>query len=240
MRTERALSRRLVTLATAVFLSMTACHSGPRENDGLADESIATAERDERHDRMLEEQRRLASELEALEKREAILKQRIAGQKEALAGSERQIRDLKQELRQKKAATNAYIDQHELQVACAYASDVARGEGEYSEKTRNCARVAAMYCAVAMLSPTFRRKVAKARQYVENAEAEAQSLKKQISSQEKKLETEKAELQAAQESLDRLAGEIAVLRQQLPAPPLAHSFSKSALDDRGSFSPLCL
>jgi DNA-binding protein H-NS len=209
-----ALWRRLLTIATAVFVGTTACHRRSEDDLQRVDETTAVHESRESDDRMLEEQRRLASAVAALEKQQAVFKERMAEQRNAIARSERRVRDLKHDVQQKKAETNAYIDRHELQVACAYARQVARGEGEYSEKTRNCARIASMYCAVAMLSPTFRRKVALVKQHVDKAEADAQSRKKQLSSEEQNMKAEKAKLQSTQESIDRIASDIVVLRQQ--------------------------
>ena len=201
---------------------MTAC-SRPSQNAAApVDEASAIGETQADDDRRLEEQRRLESELGALEKRQAALKQRLAEQEDVVKRSETRIRELKQELRRKKAATDAYIDQHQFPVACAYASDVASGKGEYSEKTRECARVASMYCALAMISPRFRRKVATVREHIDRAEEEAQSLKKQISAEERKVEAARAELPATQESIDGITGEIAALRQRLPAAALTH------------------
>jgi len=213
-----ALSRRLLTIATTVFILTTACHQRTEDDLPRVDETTAAHESRENDDRMLEEQRRLASEVAALEKQQALLKVRMGEQRDAIARSERRVHALKHDLKQKKAETNAYIDQHELQVACAYASQVARGEGEYSEKTRNCARIASMYCALPMLSPTFRRKVAMVKQHVEQAEEDAQALKKQISSEEQKVKAERVALHATQESIDRVAGDIEVLRQQQLLP----------------------
>jgi chromosome segregation ATPase len=203
---------------------MAACHSRSEDDVRLVAGTAVPSESHESDDRMLEEERRRKSELEALEKRQAVLKQRIGEQKDAVSQSERRIPDLKHDLQQKKAETNAYIDQHELQVACAYAAQVASGEGEYSEKTRNCARIASMYCALAMLNPTFRRKVATVKQHVDEAEAEAQSLKKQILAERKKLKAERADLQSTQESIDHTASEIAALRQQAILPDGLHSY----------------
>jgi len=209
---------RLFIIATVVFLSASACHSRSADDVLIAGETIATDENAETEDPVLAEQRRLASELAALEKRETILKQRLGDHKDFIAESDNRVKSLKNDLRQKKAATNAYIDQHELPVACAYARQVARGEGEYSEKTRRCAEIASMYCAVAMISPRFRRKVATVKQRVDEATAEAQSLNEQIASEEKKLQAERADLHSTQESIDRIAGDIAALRRTMSAP----------------------
>jgi len=216
-----ALSRRLLTIATAVFIGTTACQ---RREDELqsVDRTTTAYESREGGKRMLEEQRCLASEMAALGKQQAVLKEQMGEQRDAIAGSERRVHDLKRVLEHKRAETNAYIDQHEFQVACAYAGQVARGEGEYSEKTRNCARVASIYCAVAMLNPPFKRKVGLVKQHVAKAEADAQSLKKQISSEKQKVKAEKAKLQATQETTDRIAGDIAALRQQQHLPDGLH------------------
>lgn len=217
MRTEIGLSRRLLTIAMAVFIGMTACHRRSEDYVPLVD-ATTTGESHKEDDRMLEEQRRQTNELEALEKRQAVLKQQLEEQGEVVAQSERRIHDLRHSLQQEKAETDSYINQHQLQVACAYARQVAAGEGEYSEKTRSCARKASVLCAVVMVNPAFRRKVAIAKQHVDKAEDSAQLLKKQIVSEQQKAKAEKATLQALLQSIDRVAGDISALRQHQPLP----------------------
>ncbi|MEO8379064.1 MAG: hypothetical protein ABI779_05325 [Acidobacteriota bacterium] len=167
---------------------------------------------------MVEERRRLEGELGALEKRQAALKQLLDEQNGAVARSKSRIEDLSGDLERRKAETSTYIDQHQLPVACAYASDAASGEGEYSEKSRECARIAAFYCAFAMVNPAFRRKVVAVRQHVDDAEGDAKSMRALISAERQKSKAQETELQATRESLDAMTEEIAALRQRLFVP----------------------
>lgn len=211
-------SRLLFVVASgAVAMLLTGCqwdadrHTQPAVETAVAESHTESA----REDAALAEQRRLAGELASLQERRASLAQSFSEQEKELAQSERRIRDLKRDLERQKAETNQYIDQHQVQVACAFANEVARGEGEYSEKTRQCARVASVYCAVAMLSGSFRRKVAATRRYVDAAEARAQSLKKRIAARKKELETQQTKLRTIQDEIDRTAFEVAAVRQKL-------------------------
>lgn len=213
-----ALSRQLLTIALAIFIGTAACHQRPEDDLHSSDKTTTAYPSRASDDPMLQEQRRLASEIAALEKQQSVLAEQMSEQKLAIEGSERRIHDLKRDLEHNKAQTSAYIDQHQLQVACAFARQVARGEGEYSEKTKNCARRASIYCGLAMLNPTFQRKVGLAKQHVDKAEADAQSLKKQISSEEQKVKAEKVKLQETLESTERIAGDIAALRQKQHLP----------------------
>ena len=199
---------RFVVASGAVAIFLAACAGDVERHDQTAVHRVA-------EDPALAEQRRLAGELASLERHRASLAQSFAEQDEGVAQSERGIRDLKRALERQKAETNRYIDQHQVRVACAFAGEAARGEGEYSEKTRECARVASVYCAVAMISGSFRRKVAAAKRYVDGAEARAQSLKTRIAARKKELETRRAKLRTTQEEMDRTAFEIAALRQKL-------------------------
>ena len=100
-------------------------------------------------------------------------------------------------------------------MACAFAAEAARGEGEYSEQARECAKVAQWYCSIGMVLGSFRREVAAAKHYVEEAEMRAQSLKSQIASGKKELETQRTRVRTTQEEIDRTSFEIAALRQKL-------------------------
>jgi chromosome segregation ATPase len=75
--------------------------------------------------------------------------------------------------------------------------------------------VASMYCAVGMLSGSFRRKVASARRYVDEAETRARSLKAGIAEKKERLETHRASLETTQREAGRVAFEIASLHQKL-------------------------
>lgn len=214
MKATRRLS--LVTCGTiAVFFA--ACHRGANRQDQPAGDTAVAETRTEpaREDPALTEQRRLAGELASLENRKASFAQPFAQQNKDVAQSERLIRDLKSTLEREKAETSQYIDQHEVQVACAFAREVARGEGEYSEKTRRCARIASVYCAIAMLSGTFRRKVAATRRYIDEAEIHAKSLRTRIVARTKELETQRAKLQMTKNEIDRTAFEISAVRHKL-------------------------
>jgi chromosome segregation ATPase len=162
------------------------------------------------------ERRRWADELASLEKRQGALAQERDARKSALAESKRELRERKRELERQKAGTSAYIDQHELQVACAYAEDAIRNvSGEYSEQTQKCAQTVSIYCAIAMVVPSFRRKVEKTRQHIDEAEATAKSLKAEIARGEEKIETQEKELHAMKATLDGVASEVAALREKL-------------------------
>jgi uncharacterized coiled-coil protein SlyX len=208
-------------LAAVVFVIFPACRDGVDRTASLAVAAEETAAEDGRRaeeERAAAERLRWMNELGALEKQQAVLGQELDERKRALAESESQLRERKQDLRRQKAETDTYIGQHELQVACAFADEAARNEsGEYSEKTKECAKTVSMYCALPMLMPSFRHKVEQTRRHIDDAEARAQSLKAGIAKQEKTIEARRNELQATQAALDRMASEVAALRQKLGA-----------------------
>lgn len=216
MWTETTSSRRLLAIVAVVSVALASCqHRIAQEGNSLTDDRSSANELQEKENRIVEEQKRLARELGALEKKHAMLALQLEERKASVAQAERRIHDLERDLKQSKADTDAYIRQHELHIACAYADEAARGEGEYSEQTRECARVAAVYCALAMISPRFREKVAAARRRVEQAEDDSQAMKKQIAAEESQLHESEAELRKAEDAVDRVASDIAMRRQQL-------------------------
>jgi peptidoglycan hydrolase CwlO-like protein len=209
------LSRRLIAIASgASVILLTACPDDATRHNQAAIVAV-TASQPVPEDPVVVEQRRLAGELASLEKQKESLAQSFSDQKAESARSESALRDLKRDLERQKARTDKYIDEHQLQVGCAFADQIAGGEGEYSEKTRDCAKVVSIYCAFAMISGAFRREVEAAKRYVDEAEARAQSLKTQIEAREKELETQRAKLRATQDEIDRTTFEIASVREKM-------------------------
>lgn len=206
--------------SAAVAIALAACRGhGEDDHQAAAEAAVAEIRTDSpREDPALAEQRRLAGQLASLEQRQASLEQSFTEHDKVVEQSERAIRDLNRTLDRQKAETSRYIDQHQVQVACAFAAEAARGEGEYSEQARKCAEVAQWYCAIGMISGPFRREVAAAKQYVEEAETRARSLKSQIASWKNELETQRSTRQAVQHEIDRTSFEIAALRQKLGLP----------------------
>ncbi|HET8798540.1 MAG TPA: hypothetical protein VFO89_12680 [Thermoanaerobaculia bacterium] len=209
------LSRRLLAIAcgSSVIL-LTACSDDASRHNQAAIVTV-TESQPLPEDPALAEQRRLAGELASLEKQKASLAQSLSAQEAEIARSESDLRGLKRDLERQKARTDRYIDEHQLQVGCAFADQIARGEGEYSEKTRECAKVVSVYCAFAMISGAFRREVAAAKRYVDDGEARTQSLKTQINTREKELATLRGKLRATQDEIDRTTFELASVRQKM-------------------------
>ncbi len=208
----------MVIASGASVILLTACPDNAIRHNQTAVVTVATQSQPAPEDPALVEQRRLAVELASLEKQKASLAQSFSEQEDERVRSENKLRSSKRDLERQKARTDQYIDEHQVQVGCAFADQIGRGEGEYNEKTRECARVVSVYCTFAMISGAFRREVEAAKRYVDEAEARAQSLKTQIGAQEKELETQRAKLRATQDEIDRTTFEIASVRQKMSTP----------------------
>jgi len=212
------LSRRLLPIAHAASaILLAACLGDATRHHQAAVVTTAAESQPAREDPVLAEQRRLTGELASLEKDHASLALSFSEQETEIRQADGALRKLKRDFEQQRAETDQYILEHQVQVACAFADQIARGEGEHSEKTRECARVAADYCAIAMLFGPFRSEVAAVKRQVDEAEARAQSLQTQIGAREEERDTKRAKLQAKQDELDRTAFEIASVRQKLAA-----------------------
>jgi hypothetical protein len=194
-----------LTAAVAVVLAA-ACHDHT-ETYRVVEPAVPTEARRQADERAAAAQR-LAEELASLKKRREWLVYLLDQQKNVLARSEGKLRGRKADLARQKAQTDDYIDRHQVQVACAYASEVAnRQDGEYSAQTRRCARVASIYCAVALINGSFRREVRAARQYIEEAEVRTKSVKAEIVNLEKEIETQRAEVQASRNDAENISQE---------------------------------
>jgi DNA repair exonuclease SbcCD ATPase subunit len=165
------------------------------------------------------ERRRLTERLPHLEQEYKDASRRLTARRAALAASEDRIRSLRVDLALQNTETQNYLQQHQIAAACIKADRMNwGGEGQRSGDAARGAKLGGALCSVALLNNFFAQEVAGVTQHLGESEGHARELKERIAGEERALESQRGEIRADEDSVDRASADLAAVQQQLSPP----------------------
>ncbi|HYC60680.1 MAG TPA: hypothetical protein VEK79_14035 [Thermoanaerobaculia bacterium] len=162
------------------------------------------------------ERRRLEEQLTVLQQRHALASRNITEHTKAMRRSEHQLDTLNAELTAYNTDVHHLLANHRAAAECIRTGRGAWGASNtFSNDASALTKVGIALCGVALLSREFAQEVAFVTKKLDEAETRVQSLKQQITAEQRAVESERSEVMRNETELDQVAMEIADIQRRL-------------------------